>query len=155
MRTFLTIILALTVLAACESESIEPLGSTATTSTTRARAVDRPTTTSTTTAAPAPTTTQPPRSSEDEHSSCSEDRLDAAALQQSVDDGHQPWRLDPEMVAGAGAACFFGGPAAAIEPAGGNRYVATSAATGEHAIVEVTQPLGPGTVWLVSDVTDA
>ena len=59
------------------------------------------------------------------------------------------------MVAGAGAACFFGGPAAAIEPAGFNRYLATSAATGEQVIVQITQPLGPGTVWLISDVTNA
>jgi hypothetical protein len=158
MRTFLTIILALTVLAACDSESIEPLASTATTtSTTQARVAARPTTTSTTTTipAPAPTTTQPPQSAQDEHSSCSEDGLDPATLQRSIDEGHQPWRSDPEMVAGAGAACFFGGPAGSVEPAGANRYLATSAATGDQAIVQLTQPLGPGTVWLISDVTAA
>lgn len=134
MRMFLAIILALTVLAACDSENTESQALMATTSTTRARAVERPTTT--TTPAPAP-------------------HHDPATLQRSVDEGHQPWRSDPEWVADVGAACFFDGPAASVEPAGANRYLATSAATGEQAIVELTQPLGPGTVWLVSDVSDA
>src|SRR5687768_7710704 len=100
MRKLLTIVLALTVLAACDSESPEPRASMATTTTARARPAKRPTTTTSTTSTttttsttiPAPAaTTLPLLPSGDEHSGCSEGRLDAATMQRSVDEGHQPW----------------------------------------------------------------
>jgi hypothetical protein len=56
-------------------------------------------------------------------------------------------------VAEAGAACALDTAPATLEAVGGNRYRASDAATGEQVIVEVSQPLGPGTVWLIASVT--
>jgi len=77
---------------------------------------------------------------------------EAIALQHGFEEGHQPWRGSPESVAEAGAACALGTPGT-IEPAGTNRYQATDTTTGESVTVGVAQPLGPGTVWLVTSVT--
>lgn len=84
---------------------------------------------------------------------CSDGGMDEAiALQQGFEEGHQPWRASPEMVAEAGAACVLGSPERTIEPAGNNRYLATDLVTGEQVIVEIAQPFGPGTIWLVTGV---
>jgi hypothetical protein len=81
---------------------------------------------------------------------CPEGGIDAvAALQRAVDQGHQPWRMSPEDVA---AACTFGA-VDTVEPAGADRYRVTDDATGESALVEVAQPLGAGTIWVVTSVT--
>jgi hypothetical protein len=105
--------------------------------------------------APSPTTTAPvaaPTSS-DRRYVCPEGGLDAVRqLQQSVDAGHQPWRLSaPDVAAG----CTYGVSASTVEPAGANRYRVTETATGEQVLVTVAQPLGPGTIWAVTRITPA
>lgn len=75
---------------------------------------------------------------------------EVTALQQSFEQGHQPWRASPEIVA---AACTFGSVGTSVEPAGPNRYRVTHDATGESSLVEVAQPLGPGTIWVAVTVT--
>ena len=61
----------------------------------------------------------------------------------------------PSVVAGAGAACRFGAAASSVEPVGPRRYLATDAATGQQVLVEVAQPLGTGTVWVIAAVAAA
>lgn len=73
---------------------------------------------------------------------------EVTALQDAVDQGHQPWRLSASAVA---VACTFGG-AATAEPAGPTSYRVTSTSTGEVALVELAQPLGPGGIWVVTAV---
>ena len=81
---------------------------------------------------------------------CPEGGIDVvAALQREVDQGHQPWRNSPEDVAGA---CSFGA-VDTVEPVGTDRYRVTDDATGESAIVQLAQPLGPGTIWVATSVT--
>lgn len=83
---------------------------------------------------------------------CPEGGMDVVIeLQHAVDDGHQPWRLSPEEVA---VACTFGGADTVVEPTGTNRYQVTDPATGESAVVDLAQPLGPGTIWVVTHITD-
>jgi hypothetical protein len=82
---------------------------------------------------------------------CPEGGMDAVIeLQHAVDEGHQPWRLSPEAVV---TACTFGGAGTLVGPAGTNRYQVTNPATGETALVDVAQPLGPGTIWVVTSIT--
>jgi hypothetical protein len=84
---------------------------------------------------------------------CPEGGIDAVRrLQQSIAGGHQPWRLSAPDVA---AACTYGVSAATVEPAGANRFRVTETATGERVLVTVAQPLGPGTIWAVTQVTPA
>lgn len=124
-------------------------------STTAPATTDAPTTETTEAPAPAPTTTAPaaaPASSGRRYV-CPEGGLDAVRqLQQEVDNGHQPWRLSAPDVA---AACTYGVPASTVEPAGSDRFRVTKTATGEQVLVTVAQPLGPGTVWAVTQVTPA
>lgn len=79
---------------------------------------------------------------------------EVVALQQAVDDGHQPWRLSAPDVA---AACTFGvgGASVEAEPPGPNTYRVTSDNGGGTMLVEVAQPLGPGTIWVVTRATPA
>jgi hypothetical protein len=154
MRRFLIVllapavflVLALAVVAACDGDSDNDTSApSSTTSTTAA---------STTTQAEseAADDTSPP---DEPDSDCAEGGTDEAIeLQSAFEEGHQPWRGSPESVAEAGAACALDTPGT-IEPAGTNRYRATDSSTGESVIVEVAQPLGPGTVWLVTAVVDA
>jgi hypothetical protein len=72
------------------------------------------------------------------------------ALQSAVDHGHQPWRMSAADVA---TACTFGG--GDVEATGPTSYRVTSTDTGEAVLVEVAQPLGPGTIWVVTSVTPA
>ncbi|HET6684982.1 MAG TPA: hypothetical protein VFH02_00505 [Jiangellaceae bacterium] len=82
---------------------------------------------------------------------CPEGGLDEViALQASVDQGHQPWRLSAPDVA---AACTLGISGTSVEPAGVNRYHVTHAASGESVIVDLAQPLGPDGIWVVTSVT--
>jgi hypothetical protein len=112
-----------------------------------------PTTTAPPTTA-APTTTAPPAPPADgRRYTCPEGGIDAVrALQQAVDQGHQPWRLSAEDVA---AACTFGVGASTVEPAGPNRYEVTETSTGDRLLVTVAQPLGPNTIWAVTSTTPA
>ena len=75
---------------------------------------------------------------------------EAVALQRAVDDGHEPWRLSAPDVA---AACTFGLPGTSVEPAGTNHYRVSHPSSGESALVDVTQPLGPDGIWVVASVT--
>jgi hypothetical protein len=81
---------------------------------------------------------------------CPDGGLDEViALQSSVDEGHQPWRLSaPDVAAG----CTLGISGTSVEPAGVNRYRVTHAATGESVVVDLAQPLGPDTIWVVTGV---
>ena len=172
MRKLLVTVVALTVMAACGGDptTADPDTAAAPTSTPRTRPAEPSSTTSTpattigtsTTATVAPvapaTTSEPapppaPARSQTTHPDCSEGGSDAAELQHSFDQGHQPWRADPLSVASAGAACHFGNAANSIEPTGPHHYLATDALTGEQAVIELTQPLG--TVWLIATVTPA
>ena len=120
----------------------------ATTAMTRARpapASAAPSTTTTPAAAPAP--------ADDRHFVCPDGGMDAVvALQRAWEEGHQPWRGSAEDVA---AACTFGVPESLVESAGPHRYLVThtTATTSESAIVELAQPLGPGTVWAAVEIT--
>jgi hypothetical protein len=98
-------------------------------------------------------TTQAPQADtyDDVHFICPAGGMgDVVALQQAVDEGHQPWRLSASDVA---AACTFGAPEAQVEPAGTNRFQVSQPSTGQRVIVDLAQPLGPGTVWVVTSVT--
>ena len=44
-------------------------------------------------------------------------------------------------------------PEAAVEPAGTNRYRVSHTGSGQSAIVDLTQPLGPNGIWVVTSVT--
>jgi hypothetical protein len=131
---------------------------TAAPSTTATTAAPATSTGPTTTAAPAPappgtTTTVPAAPASDRGTGtryvCPEgDVDDLRALQRSVDQGHQPWRLSAEDVA---AACTF--PAGTVELAGDATYRVTDPATGDTAVVRLAQPLGPGTIWAATSVS--
>jgi hypothetical protein len=157
MRRFLTVllgppvsvVLAITVVAACGDES-GPRRS-ASSDAARATTTDPPSTTAST--SPPPAAGDATSSPDEPYSDCSEGGTDANALQHAFEEGHQPWRGSPESVAEAGAACALDTAPATLEAVGGNRYRATDAATGKQVIVEVSQPLGPGTVWLIASVT--
>jgi hypothetical protein len=151
-------LLAVTVLAACGGGSVDR----ATDTDTRAPSPTPTITTSTTPAAPTdipqaePSDAPPPTADQtsqpaEPHFVCPDGGMDEAeALQRSVDEGHQPWWLSAPDVA---AACTFGIPGTAVEPAGTNRYRVSHASSSESAMVEVTQPLGPYGIWVVTSVT--
>jgi len=164
MRKFLTsslapalpIFLALTILAACGGT--DGATDTAARAPTEARAQSDTSATSAapTTGAPTQTTragtTQAPQADtyDDVHFVCPEGGMgDVIALQQAVNEGHQPWWVSAPDVA---AACTFGAPDAQVEPAGTNRFQVTEPSTGQRVIVDLAQPLGPGTVWVVTSV---
>lgn len=150
-------LLAATVLAACggsvdratDTETRAPSPTpTITTSTTPAAPTDIPQ--AEPSDAPPPTADQTSQSAE-VHFVCPDGGMDEAeALQRTVDEGHQPWWLSAPDVA---AACTFGIPGTAVEPAGTNRYRVSHASSGESAMVDVTQPLGPNGIWVVTSVT--
>ena len=50
-------------------------------------------------------------------------------------------------------ACTFGAPDAQVEPFGTNRFQVSQPSTGQRVIVDLAQPLGPGTIWVVTSVT--
>jgi len=158
MRKFVTsalapalpIFLAVTVLAACGgTDGATDTGARAPAEA-RAKSDTSAISASPTTGAPTQTTqagtTQAPQADtyDDVHFVCPEGGMgDVIALQQAVDEGHQPWRLSAPDVA---AACTFGTPDAQVDPAGQPR-------TGQRIIVDLAQPLGPGTIWVVTSVT--
>jgi hypothetical protein len=169
MRRFLTILLgstasvllAIAVVAACGDDSDPRSSESSDTTAPDTPAQARPSRVRATTSAPPSTTasTSPEPAAEDTtispddaYAGCSELGTDAVALQHAFEEGHQPWR-GSESVAEAGAACAFDTAPGSLEAVGENRYRATNTATGEQVIVEVAQPLGPGTVWLIASVT--
>ena len=165
MRKFLTIslalalpvILAVTVLAACGGT--DGATDTAARAPAEARAQSDRSATGASPSTGAPTATtragtaQAPQADtyDDAHFACPEGELDdVIALQQAVDEGHQPWRLSAPDVA---VACTFGAPDAQVEPFGTNRFQVSQPSTGQRVIVDLAQPLGPGTIWVVTSVT--
>jgi hypothetical protein len=165
MRKFLTsslapalpILLALTVLAACGGTNGATDTATRTPTEARAKSDTSATSASPTTGSPTQTTqagtTQAAQADTYDavHFVCPEGGMDdVIALQQAVDEGHQPWRLSAPDVA---AACTFGASDAQVEPAGTNRFQVSQTSTGQRVIVDLAQPLGPGTIWVVTSVT--
>jgi hypothetical protein len=128
-----------------------------------ASGAERSANTSATRTSTAPTTTTPPKATapaatatapaDDPHFVCPDGGMDAVvALERAWEDGHQPWLGSaPE----AAAACTFGVSESVVEPVGPDRYrvTHTTATTSESAVVEMAQPLGPGTVWVAAEIT--
>jgi hypothetical protein len=79
---------------------------------------------------------------------------EAAELQRSVDQGHQPWWLSPKDVA---AACTFGVPDATVKALGADTYRVTQTSTGKKVVVNETQPGRSGStgIWVVTKLTPA
>jgi hypothetical protein len=77
----------------------------------------------------------------------------AAALQRAVDEGRQPWRADPELVAQSFVAGRFGWPAADVTTrrVAQNRVIVTHRPTGAKVGLVVAQPArqGAGGIWTV------
>jgi hypothetical protein len=77
----------------------------------------------------------------------------AVAAQTGVDQGHQPWLLDPATVAAHYAAAELGWPDAQIQqtPLQTATYDMTDPASGAHATVVLGQPQrqGPTGIWAV------
>ncbi len=157
LASALAVFLAMTVLAACGGTD----GATDTAARTPAEARAKsdtwatsasPTTGAHTETTQAGTTNVPQADTYDAvHFVCPEGGMgDVIALQRAVTEGHQPWRLSAADVA---AACTFGAPEAQVEPAGTNRFQVSQPSTGQRVIVDLAQPLGPGTVWVVTGVT--
>jgi hypothetical protein len=79
----------------------------------------------------------------------------AGKVQRAVDDGHQPWRLDPAAVVAAyasGALGVTGQPV--VKRAGAGSYTVAAPGGAAVATVRVAQPLrqGPGGIWVVTAV---
>ncbi|MGH9216032.1 MAG: hypothetical protein ACRDZS_07240, partial [Acidimicrobiales bacterium] len=122
----LPVFLAVTVLAACGGTNGATDTAARTPTEARATSDTSATSASPTTGSPTETTQagtmQAPQADtyDDVHFVCPEGGVgDVIALQQAVDEGHQPWRLAAPDVA---AACTFGAPDAQVEPAGTNRF---------------------------------
>jgi hypothetical protein len=77
----------------------------------------------------------------------------ASTLQRAVDEGHQPWRADPELVAQSFVAGRFGWPAGDVTTArvAENRVIVTFRPTGSKVGLVVAQPArrGVGGIWTV------
>jgi hypothetical protein len=153
------LLLAATALAACGG-AVDRVADPETQTPSRTPTITTPTTPAT---APANDTSQaepsdPPPPTADQTSQpaevnfvCPDGGMDqAVALQHAVDAGAQPWWLSAPEVA---AACTFGIPGTTVQPAGTNSYQVSNASSDQHAIVEVTQPLGPNGIWVVTSVT--
>jgi hypothetical protein len=153
----LAVFLALTLLAACGGADGATDTAARAPAETRAKSDKWATSASPATGAHTDTTqagtTQAPQADtyNDVHFVCPEGGMDdVIALQQAVNEGHQPRRLSAPDVA---AACTFGAPDAQVEPAGTNRFQVSQPSTGRRVIVDLAQPLGPGTIWVVTSVT--
>jgi hypothetical protein len=151
------VLLAATVFAACggavdRATDIETRAPSRTQTTTPSTTPAGPTDTAPAEPSDAPTADDPPDSKPAGlQFVCPDGGMDAAvALQRAADEGHQPWWLSAPNVA---AACTFGIPETAVEPAGTNRYRVSHTSSGQSAIVDLTQPLGPNGIWVVTSVT--
>jgi hypothetical protein len=137
LPTLITVLLPVAVAAtflACEGSGGGGSGSTGTTVTT-----------------PGPTTSTTEVADDGTNYVCPEGGLDAVReLQSSVDSGHQPWRLSAEDVA---AGCTFGVGGATVLAEGDDTYRVTSDDDGSVVVVELAQPLGPGTIWAATSIT--
>lgn len=77
-----------------------------------------------------------------------------AALQAQVDDGRQPWLLDPVEVAQAFARAEYGWQSTAVDKITGQKVTVRNPDNGDSALVVLAQPgkTGPTGIWLVVDV---
>lgn len=77
---------------------------------------------------------------------------EATALQAQVDQGHQPWLVDPALVASAYAQAAFGWQDAIVAMTQPDRYQVTDRASGATATFVLSQPARPGLagIWAVS-----
>ena len=135
---------ALALLTACSSGNPGPTPTpTTTTSTglTTATAAP-PKTTTTTTQKPTPVTFPGETMS----------AADAAALQQSVDQGHQPWRVDRTMVAEAFVRSRFGWQNPVAQLTDQHTVEVTNPADGRIVSLQLSQPArqGQGGIWIVA-----
>jgi hypothetical protein len=104
---------------------------------------------STTTPVPAEPATAPRPRPDGQRFVCPEGGIaEVRRLQRSVDQGHQAWRLLAEPVA---TACSY--PDGVIDADGTDRYRVTDPVTLDAVRVELAQPLGPGTIWVVTRIT--
>jgi hypothetical protein len=76
----------------------------------------------------------------------------ALALQQSVDEGHQPWRLHADMVADAYVRSRFGWDSAVVRLADPHTAEVTNAPDGQIVTLQLRQPVreGPTGIWVVT-----
>lgn len=75
----------------------------------------------------------------------------AAALQQSIDEGHQPWRVQPDMVAEAYVRNRFGWEDLDVAMADPHTAEVTNHPDGQRVTLQERQPVreGPTGVWVV------
>lgn len=74
---------------------------------------------------------------------------DVPALQERVDDGSQPWLLDPSEVALAYAAAAYGWSSAQVVAAADGSTVDVTGPRDERRTLSLTRQ-GPDSVWLVT-----
>jgi hypothetical protein len=76
----------------------------------------------------------------------------ALALQQSVDEGHQPWRLHADMVADAYVRSRFGWDSAVARLADPHTAEVTNAPDGQIVTLQLRQPVREGAtgIWVVT-----
>ncbi|QWF77969.1 hypothetical protein [Amycolatopsis sp. CA-230715] len=74
-----------------------------------------------------------------------------AALQSTVDAGHQPWRLDPAQVARAFVEIRFGWTGPSVAMADPHTAEVTDPVTGTKLVLQLGQPakLGQAGIWIV------
>jgi hypothetical protein len=84
-------------------------------------------------------------------------QAEADALQQEVDEGHQPWQADPAAVATAYAEARLGWPGATAATPRPDQYVVTDPASGARATLVLAQPArtGSGGIWVVTHAGSA
>ena len=78
----------------------------------------------------------------------------AAALQEQVDAGSQPWLLDPAELARSFAATAYGWSEVTVEP-DAEKTVVVRGPGGGSAVLTLAQPVrsGPGGIWVVTAAT--
>ena len=73
-------------------------------------------------------------------------------LQKAVDQGHQPWRTDPAMVAQTFVLNRFGWRDVEIHLTAPHTVAVTNRGTGEIVVLQLRQPArqGQGGIWIVT-----
>ena len=76
----------------------------------------------------------------------------AVELQKAVDQGHQPWRTDPAMVAQTFVLSRFGWRNVDTRLTGPHTVAVTNRGTGEIVVLQLRQPVrqGQGGIWIVT-----
>ncbi|WP_240918452.1 acyl transferase [Rhodococcus sp. 14C212] len=78
---------------------------------------------------------------------------EAEALQRAVDEGRQPWRLDPSLVAQAFVAARFGWSDTDARAADPHTVEVTNRADGSIVVLQLRRPAREGAdgIWVVTD----